>query len=182
MSLCTAASPIGAIVYTPGRPAEKVLAAFVAELREKGVRLGGLLQETRAGADACKATMAVVELDSGRRLSIAQQLGSGSSACSLDPSALAEASGAVRRAIAAGVELVVVNKFGKAEKAGGGLAAEMLAAMAGGIPLLTTVPAALVGDWNAFTGGAGSLLEPEPDRLRHWWACVGGEARASSAP
>ncbi|CAA7612090.1 DUF2478 domain-containing protein [Magnetospirillum sp. UT-4] len=160
---------IAAVVYAPGQPVEALLRDFAAELAAAGVRLGGLLQRTVPGPDHCKCRMEVVELDSGRHLSISQDLGSGSSSCSLDPSALAEASGAVRRAVEARVELVMVNKYGKAEQSGGGLAAEMLQAMSEGVPLLTTVPAALVDDWRAFTGDAGALLAPEAAALRAWW-------------
>lgn len=174
--------PIAAIIYAPTAPAEAVMSAFAAELAASGVRLGGLLQETAFGEDACKCSMEVVELDSGRRLSISQALGKGSSSCSLDPSALAEASVAIRRAVASRADLVMVNKFGKAEKAGGGLAAEMLAVMAEGIPLLTAVPQALVADWTSFTGGAGALLDPDIAALRRWWACTAAAAEASSRP
>ena len=63
-------------------------------------QIGGLTQTTRAGDDGCKCAMEVTELDTGRRLSLSQALGAGSNSCSLDPAALAEASGALRRAVA----------------------------------------------------------------------------------
>lgn len=163
------APAIGAIVYPPDRPPEALMRDFAAELTARGFRLGGLVQETDFGEDNCKCRMEVVELDSGRRVSISQELGAGSGSCSLDPAALAEASGAVRRAIAHRVDLLIVNKFAKAERAGRGLAAEMLAAMAEGVPLLTALPAAMVGDWTAFTGGRGQLLMPAPEALWRWW-------------
>ena len=154
LGFSASAPAIGAIIYPPDQPPEAVMAAFATKLAARGFRLGGLLQETDFGADGCKCRMEVVELDSGRRFSISQALGGGSKACSLDPAALAEASGALRRAIAGRVDLLIVNKFSKAEKAGRGLAAEMLLAMAEGVPLLTAVPGVLVSEWTAFTGGA----------------------------
>ncbi|MGE5478292.1 MAG: DUF2478 domain-containing protein [Bacteroidales bacterium] len=160
---------IGAIVYPPEHPPEELLAGFAATLAARGFRIGGLTQSTAAKDDGCICRMEVTELDTGRRLSLSQALGSGSSACSLDPQALAEASGALRRAVAAGVDLLFVNKFSKAERAGRGLAAEMLAAMAAGVPLLTGVPGAFVADWAEFTGGRGQLLMPDARALWRWW-------------
>lgn len=168
-SLSAFAPAIGAIVYPPDQPPERVMARFAADLAARGFRLGGLLQDTALGDDGCKCRMEVVELDTGRRVDISQALGAGSNSCSLDPSALAEASGAVRRAIADKVDLLIVNKFSKAEKAGRGLSAEMLAAMAEGVPLLTAVPGVLVAEWTAFTGGRGQLLMPAAEALWRWW-------------
>ncbi|MBX9634355.1 MAG: DUF2478 domain-containing protein [Magnetospirillum sp.] len=160
---------IGAIVYPPDHPPEALLGAFAAELAARGFRIGGLAQETTPGDDGCKCRMEVVELDTGRRLSISQDLGGGSNSCSLDPAALAEASGAVRRAVTDGVDLLFVNKFSKSEKAGRGLAAEMLESMVSGVPLLTAVPGVLMEEWTAFTGGRGQLLMPTEQALWRWW-------------
>ncbi len=160
---------IGAVIYPPDQPPEALLTAFANELSARGFKVGGLAQETRQGEDGCKCAMDLVELDTGRRVSISQDLGSGSTSCSLDPSALAEASGAVRRAITAGADLVFVNKFSKAEKAGRGLVAEMLAAMAEGMPVLTALPAMMVEEWTTFTGGRGQMLMPTAEALWRWW-------------
>lgn len=160
---------IGAIIYPPDRPPEALLAAFAAELAARGFRIGGLTQETSHDDDGAKCRMEVVELDTGRRLSITQDLGGGSVSCSLDPSALAEASGAVRRAVAGAVDLLFVNKFSKSEKFGRGLAAEFLDAMVCGVPVLTAVPGVLIEEWTAFTGGRGQLLMPTMEALWRWW-------------
>lgn len=160
---------IGAIVYPPDRPPEALVRRFVTELRLRGFQVGGLIQETTWGSDDHKTDMDVIELDSGRRLSITQDLGSGSTSCSLDLTALAEASGAIRRAVATESDLVMASKFGKIEKEGRGLAAEILSTMVAGAPLLTTVPSAMIEDWLAFTGGRGQLLMPDIGALWRWW-------------
>ena len=165
---------IGAVVYGPDHPPEALLEEFAAELIARGFRIGGLTQTTRTGDDGCKCAMEVTELDTGRRLSLSQALGAGSNSCSLDPTALAEASGALRRPVAAHragepVDLLFVNKFSKAEKAGRGLSAEMLEAMAAGVPMLTAIPGVFVEDWVQFTGGQGQLLMPAREALWRWW-------------
>lgn len=160
---------IGAVVYPAEQSPEALLAAFAAELAARGFRVGGVTQDTRLGADGCKCTMEVVELDSGRRINLSQDLGRESNSCALDPAALAEASGALRRAVEGGADVVFANKYAKVEMGGGGLAAEMLQAMVAGVPLLTALPAAYLGEWLAFTGGRGHLLAPTRAALWRWW-------------
>ncbi len=65
--------------------------------------------------------MQAIDLMTSREISIRQPLGSGAMACKLDAAGLAEAAVAVTRAIAANVDLVVINKFSKQEAAGEGL-------------------------------------------------------------
>lgn len=158
---------IGAVVYPPDRQPEALLASFAAELKARGFRLGGLVQETRANADG--KAMELVELDSGRRHNLSQPLGAGSQSCSLDLGAMADAATAITRGIEARVDLLLVNKFSKSEMAGRGFAAEMLAAMVDGVPLLTAVPGAYVEEWIDFTGGRGDLLMPDERALWRWW-------------
>ncbi len=158
---------IGAVVYPPDRSPEALLAGFAAELKRRGFRLGGLVQETHHSAAGKE--MVLVELDSGHRLTLSQSLGPGSRACSLDLEAMAEASGAIRRAVADRADLVLVNKFSKVETTGRGFAAEMLSAMVEGVPLLTAVPGAYVEEWIDFTGGRADLLMPTEADLWRWW-------------
>lgn len=160
---------IGAVIHPPEHSPEALLAAFAAELAARGFRVGGVTQDTRLGADGCKCTMEMVELDSGRRINLSQDLGRESSSCALDPAALAEASGALRRAVTDGADVVFANKYAKVEIGGGGLAAEMLQTMAAGMPLLTALPAAYLDDWLRFTGGRGQLLAPTRTALWRWW-------------
>ena len=160
---------IGAIVYPPDRQPEAVQAAFARQLKERGFSVGGVLQTTSFGTDGRKSDMVLTDVGTGETLSIKQDLGAGSRSCSLDPSGLAQASAPVRRAVEARADLLCVNKYSKSEAAGTGFAAEMLLAMSEGVPLLTAVPAPLVGEWLAFTGGRGALLPADLDALWRWW-------------
>lgn len=161
--------PIGAVIYAPGQPPERLLADFAAQLQARGFAIGGLIQHTERAADGRKTAMMVTELDTGRRISIGQSLGKASKACILDTQALAEASGAMRRALDSRAELVFVNKFSKSECEGQGLASDMLNTIAEGIPVLTAVPGVLIGEWIAFTGGRTELLPPTLEALWRWW-------------
>ncbi|CAA7614906.1 conserved hypothetical protein [Candidatus Terasakiella magnetica] len=160
---------IGAVIYAPGQPPEDLLAEFAAQLKARGFAVGGLLQRTIKGEDGRKTDMRVTEIDTGRELSIGQALGKASKACILDTQALAEASGAVRRAIETRADLLFINKFSKSECEGQGLASEILTAIAEGVPVLTGMPGVLINDWMGFTGGRTDLLLPSLAALWRWW-------------
>ncbi|MBW7852048.1 MAG: DUF2478 domain-containing protein [Rhodospirillales bacterium] len=163
--------PAAAVVYAPGSTAETLLGAFAADLAARGWRVGGLIQRTSRDSDGRKTGMELVALDTGESVPIGQPLGSGAGgdACAVDPSAVADASAVVRRAIAARADLVVINKFALLESTGRGLADEMLAAMAEGLPVLTSVPTTVLAEWMRFCGNHCQLLPAEPDALWRWW-------------
>ena len=62
--------------------------------------------------------MQLENLETGESIPLSQDLGRGSVSCRVDPDALARGSMAVRGAIARGVELVIINKFGAQEVSG----------------------------------------------------------------
>jgi len=159
---------IGLILHERGDKSEELLLNFAFALRAEGVDIGGLVQRSSIAANG-KPEMDVIDVRTGAEFRISQNLGTGSSACCLDPAGLAEASQVLRREIAAGVELLVVNKFSGAECEGGGVAAETFEAIAQGIPVLTTLATRYRERWDALTESAGTLLEPDLDALRHWW-------------
>ena len=97
--------------------------------------------------------------------------------CHLDGAGALSAAGAVRRDIAAGCELVLLNKFGKLEAAGEGLAGAFKAALESRIPLLTSVSPALEDAWKRFTGRPFVILPADPIEIDAWW-----QAARTTAP
>ncbi len=164
-------APVGLILHDGGDGAAALLAAFAAELRGLGIDVGGLVQRDAVDA-AGRPRMELVDVRSGEVFPISLDLGPGSESCSLDTAGLAEASSVLRREIAAGVALLVVNKFSSREAEGEGLAAEMFEAIAGGIPLLTTLNRRHRPRWDEMTGGVGTMLPPDPATLQAWWRRV----------
>jgi uncharacterized protein (DUF4213/DUF364 family) len=151
-------------------PVEEIPIAFAAALAARGVRVGGLAQRTRRHPETGRKTgMSVIDVATGQPYDIMQKLGPDSVACSLDTQGLAGASGALRRALDAGVDLLVASKFSHLEAEGQGLAHEMLHAMAGGVPVLTLVPESHALDWLAFTQPVGRILAPTPAACWRWW-------------
>ena len=103
------------------------------------VRLAGLVVENHGLADRhCQAGY-LRSLTTGARFSIFHDLGPGAAMCHLDGTGAIAAAAGVQRDIATGCDLVLLNKFGKLEAAGDGLASAFRAVIAAGLPLLTSV-------------------------------------------
>lgn len=173
---------LAAVVYQPADDVDDLLAGFAGDLVRRGRRLGGIVQRNTKGDRGQRARMEVVDLMTGRTVRICQDLGKEAAACKLNPAGLAEAATAVTRAVTAGVELVVVNKFSKQEAAGRGLRAEIADAVAAGLPLLTAVPDNCYNAWMGFTGGFGTTLLCERRIVEDWWLEMATQAgRGSTA-
>ncbi|WP_306666290.1 DUF2478 domain-containing protein [Bradyrhizobium campsiandrae] len=160
---------LAAILYRAQDDVDSLLASFAEALVRSGERIGGIVQRNVKDGTGCQVGMQAIDLMSGREISICQPLGSGAMACKLDAAGLAEAAVAVTRAIAADVDLVVINKFSKQEAAGEGLRDELADAIAAGIPVLTAVPEKCLDAWNDFTGGIGTSLLCERSAIEGWW-------------
>jgi hypothetical protein len=169
MSLPDMPFPIAAIVHADRRAADVLLDEFSADLMRAGRQVHGLIQR-RTGEG--KAATVLIDLQSGTRYPLFQNLGAGSASCSVDSGSLAAASLTLRRALDEGAELAIANRYGSLEATGGGLAAEMLALMAEGIPFLTIVADEYLPAWRHFTGHAGVELPAQRAALEGWFAGV----------
>lgn len=170
--------PVAAIVHgADEQDTHRLLAGFAQELRCRGFRVLGLVQLDTEFSVQTGKRMTLADLDGSRRFPISQALGPGSGACSLDPAGVAAASVVLREALVARPALAVANRFGVLEAAGDGLAAELLALMADGIPVLTVVASKLLAEWRAFTGDTATELPPDPAALHAWFAGLAGAGR-----
>jgi len=160
---------LAAIVYRPVDDVDSLLARFANDLICKGHRLGGIVQRNTKGERGQRERMEVIDLMTGRAVRICQDLGNGAAACRLNSGALAEAATAVTRAVAADVELVIVNKFSKQEASGRGLRTEIADAVTAGLPLLTAVSDSRYDAWMSFTSGFGTTLLCERRIVEEWW-------------
>lgn len=160
----------GVVVHGPGSEhVDTLLARFTADLKRRGFRVGGVVQRNTRCEDECANLMELVDVASGHAYGISQNLGRESQACRVDPAGVADASQAVRRAIAERADLIVVNKFAGLEASGEGLFDELLSAMSEGIPVLTSVGSRYIAEWQSFAGGSADLLAPEEEALWRWW-------------
>jgi hypothetical protein len=109
---------LAALVYGEHQDPDAVLREFAAELNAQGVRAIGMVQ---AGACADSSLSAVL-VHSGEKLLLSQDYVPGAKGCRLDVSRLQNAGDRVADALQAGADLVIINRFGKRERDGKGLA------------------------------------------------------------
>lgn len=160
-----------AVVYSAQTADKAALSSFAAQICQQGYSVGGIIQDILYDDRGVKIGADAVALDNGDRFPIVrpskEDIAAGS--CGLDQSVLTESSVVLRRAIAAKVDLLVVEKFGEREQLGEGLADDIMAAMSEGIPVLVAVPAAATEKWKKFTGGLGDMLPLDLVSLQNWW-------------
>ncbi len=160
---------LAALVYGEGDDPNRVVAEFAEELARRGHRLGGAIQ-IAAGPQECECRETLVlDLETGERMSILQDLGRHSQSCRIDPAALAAVGQLISRAIARDPELLFINRFGKLEAEGKGVFAEIGEAAAAGVPTLVCVSARYLDQWRRFTFGLDEELACSADSLRLWW-------------
>ena len=179
------ATPIlAAVRYEAGFDINRLILEVVTDLQARGRLIGGVLQEFEAGGDPSCLRLKVVDVRTRKAASITQDRGRDAQGCKLDPSGLADISHCITDAIDAGVDLIVINKFGRAESEGGGLMSGIAVAVAANVPLLTTVREPYLDAWRSFHGGLATELAPLKRSIIAWCegACrrppIAGPARS----
>lgn len=181
---------IAAVRGGPGTPAADVLTAFALRRKAEGVSIVGVIvppedtgrahhgHDHGGGHEGCECRSELIDIATGERYAMHQDLGPGSQACNLNSSSLALAAGAVERAIALKPDLVVLSRFGGQEAQRGGLMSAFQAAVAAGVPIACVVTPKAEGVWNDFAQGLSVSLPPDGDALDAWWR---GHARGRNA-
>lgn len=172
MTALTASSalPLAALLHSDdNHDMDALLERVARRLMAEGWRVGGLVFRMDRYANGNKC-MRLFDLRSDARFELSQDLGAASEACSLNPQAIAQASAVLRQALADGVQLVLINRFGQVEALGGGFAHEFAACLESGVPVLTAVAARHAAEWQRFTGGAHTPLADDEAAVYAW--CV----------
>jgi nucleoside-triphosphatase THEP1 len=159
---------VAALRVADGVDVDGVIRRAIDILRGRGLSVGGVVQCFGPSRPSGKRTMLVQDIETGELVPIDQDLGPGALTCTLDPEGLAVASVILRRAIAAPVDVVVVNRFGKLEAAGEGLRADVAEALCAGLPVLIAVKDSLLPEWRAFIGEDVHLLPPDAELVAEW--------------
>jgi nucleoside-triphosphatase THEP1 len=159
---------LAAVKYEVGVNINRIILDVVNDLRMRGFEIGGVLQEIEAGSDLGQERLHVVDIRSAKSACITQQRGRDAHGCKLDPSGLADIAHCVTDAIKAGVDLIIINKFGRAESEGAGLLSCIADAVDAGIPVLTSVREPYVDAWQSFHGGLAVDLLPAKAEIVRW--------------
>lgn len=166
-------------VSLPGRGEnDRFLARIASALRDDGIRLCGTVQSNIERADRARCDMDIVVLPDGPVLRISEDRGDLARGCRLDAGALEEAVVGVTAALPH-AQMMIVNKFGKQECEGRGLAPLIAEALERNIPVLLGVNGLNLPAFRDFAGGLETTLIAEDDQVLDW--CRRALARAEAA-
>ncbi|CTQ33025.1 DUF2478 domain-containing protein [Jannaschia rubra] len=134
----------------------------------RGLRVAGIVQVNSDRPGCARCDMDAVVLPDGPVIRISQSLGREARGCRLDAEGLETAVAATQARLADGVDLLIVNKFGKQEAAGRGFRPVIAAALESGADVLLGVNGINLDALRDFTGDAAVALPPDPDALLAW--------------
>lgn len=162
---------IAAVDGAAGPVVQDIFHALVARW-QSSARIAGALEEVNCRDDRICGVGYLRSITNGARYSLFQDLGPGSTACRIDPAGVLLAGEAVRGDIAAGCDLVLLNRFGKLEAGREGLTSAFAAAVEAGVPVLTSVMPQFQEAWERFAAPLFVMLPPDPDAIDGWWRAV----------
>ena len=165
---------LGFVTTLESGAADRLLFSVAETLNARGCRLAGAVQINTEPVAGRVCDMDLMVLAGDRRVRISQNLGILSRGCRLDADALETAVGLVVQALDAGAQLLVVNKFGRQEAEGRGFRPIIGRALAGGVPVLTSVTHAKRPGFDSFAEDLGTELPADIDAVLAWCnsACV----------
>jgi hypothetical protein len=134
------------------------------------MRIGGVLQEALPAAPGGCDRLVLRDTRDGSTVDISEDRGQAASGCRLDPRGLVEVAARLEAALETAPDLLLLNRFGKAEAAGGGMRTVLAAALLRGIPVLTAVRDSALPDWRDFHQGAAAELPPRRAAILAWVA------------
>jgi hypothetical protein len=165
--------PIAVLQGAPS-PVIQALMGDFAERHRRDARIVGVIDAPpdpdRPGGRGAH----LISLADGRRFPLFQDLGPEAAGCGLDAGGVTLACEAMRRQIAAGCDLVVINKFAQLEADRRGLADAFAAAIEARTPILTAVSPKFMDAWTRFAAPLFVMLPPDAVRLDEWWRAVRG--------
>lgn len=157
-----------AYVTLQGRGRTDELIASVAErLTAKGLRLAGTVQSNHDRPDRKKCDMDLRVLPDGPTVRISEDRGELARGCILDSGALEQTVFEVERRLD-GADILIVNKFGKRESEGKGLAPVIAEALHRDMPVLVGVNGLNLAAFLAFAGEEIEGLATCPDIVTDW--------------
>ncbi|WP_235940307.1 DUF2478 domain-containing protein [Bradyrhizobium hipponense] len=161
-------SLLTALVYPQNNYPASAFEALVASCRGRGLALAGVLQHVVDAAPERRCDVVLEDLTSGYRTPIFEDRGAGASGCRLDEAALAHVAAQIERSLDCSPDVLVLNKFGKAECDGDGLIELIANAMDRNIAVVIGVPQSNLPAWRSFAGELGAELSADSREIERW--------------
>jgi len=162
------APSVAAIVYPDEVFPDAAFRSLVGHCRAQGLSLAGVLQHLVSADADRRCDVHLEDLNSGHRTALFEDRGAGARGCRLDEAALAEASARIEGVLEGGPDLLVLNKFGKAECEGRGLRDLIAIAIDRGIPVIIGVPRRNLEAWRSFAGDFAVELAGADGDIERW--------------
>lgn len=159
---------LAAIQHSGDHHIDKLLAEVVHQLKRRGYRVGGVVQSNVPQPDGRRCYMVLEELTSRQTVSISQQQGPGSRGCKLNSAAFEHAVGLVEASLHDGLDILILNRFGKQESEGRGFATTIAKAVDANIPTLIAVKPDYADAWHQFCGEEGQVIKADHRALDQW--------------
>jgi nucleoside-triphosphatase THEP1 len=159
---------LAALVYEPHQDPDAILREFATELNARGFRAIGMIQ----AGQCADSSLSAILLHSGETLSLAQDFDPAASGCRLDVARLQDAGTRIADALEAGADLVIINRFGKRERDGRGLAYLIERALEANTPVVIAVSSDRLAEWIKFAGDTTVKLACDRHSLDAWWRNV----------
>lgn len=161
---------LAAIVYpaTKGILADWLLVEVATRLQGLRLQLAGAVQLNTHRDNRRRCDMFMRDLSSGELVEISEYRGPQARGCRLDHRALEDMVGLSKAAVDRGVDLLIVNRFGKREAKGQGFRQTMDAAITKGIPVLTTVGTDNLTHWRHYTADFAEELPVDLSSAMAW--------------
>jgi hypothetical protein len=160
---------LAALVYVEGQDPDEILREFAFRLNANGHRAVGIVQLGRHYPDA---DLSATLVPTGEQLRLFQDMDACSAGCRLDVGQLTGAGERIARILDEGADILIVNRFGRQEREGKGLAYLIAQALGTDIPVVIAVPSHRFSDWIAFAGGMTVKLHCDRESLDAWWNLV----------
>jgi nucleoside-triphosphatase THEP1 len=161
---------IAAVLADDGAATQALLAAMVTDWRDSGAKIAGVIGELHGLPDRTCGAGFLRDIASGKPHRIYLEVPPRQDSCHLDVVGVASVCKAILGQISMS-DLVVLNKFGKLERMGEGLAAAFELAISAGKPVLTTVSDRHRDAWRTFAPDA-SFLPADKAALQNWWRAI----------
>jgi nucleoside-triphosphatase THEP1 len=159
---------LAALVYEPDQDPDAILRDFASDLTARGFRVVGMVQ----AGQCADSSLSAVLLHNGEKLLLAQDFDPTASGCRLDVGRLQNAGARVAGALEAGADLLIVNRFGKRERDGRGVAYLIERALEAHTPVVIAVSSHRLAEWITFAGDITVKLACDRHALGAWWRDV----------
>jgi hypothetical protein len=168
---------LAALVYGQHQDPDAVLRDLAADLNSQGFRAVGMVQV----GQCADSSLSAVLVHNGEKLLLSLDFEPNASGCRLDLGRLQEAGERIAGALESGADLVIINRFGKRERDGKGLACLIKRALNAGIPVVIAVASHNFEDWLKFAHGKGVTLACDGYAVGEWWRKISSKHQGFKA-